>query len=115
MTSVIPAVPRGRATVRAMTTPAHDHEHDHDHAHEADGFIFGHEVIGLLARGGGRLPVAELKAAAAEAFGADAVYGNCHGDRFDFEGLLEFLSSVGKLSVGGGFAALGHVPACGGH
>ena len=96
-----------------MSTHAHDH--DHDHAHEADGFIYGHEVLGLLARGGGRLPVAELKAAAAEAFGADAVYGNCHGDRFDFEGLLGFLSSVGKLSVERGHAALGHVPGCGGH
>lgn len=115
MTSVIPAPAGRRATVRAMTTHAHDHEHDHDHAHEADGFIFGHEVIGLLARGGGRLPVAELRAAASEAFGADAVYGNCHGDRFDFEGLLGFLSSAGKLSVGEGFASLGHVPACGGH
>jgi probable metal-binding protein len=96
-----------------MTTPAHDH--DHDHSHEGDGFVFGHEVLGILAGRGGRLPVADLKSAAAEVFGAEAVYGNCHGDRFDFEGLLSFLSSAGKVSLEGDVASLGRVPGCSGH
>jgi hypothetical protein len=68
-----------------------------------------------LAGRGGRLPVADLKSAAAEVFGAEAVYGNCHGDRFDFEGLLSFLSSAGKVSLEGDVASLGRVPGCSGH
>jgi probable metal-binding protein len=96
-----------------MTMPAHDH--DHDHSHGGEDFVFGHEVLGLLAQRGGRLPVAELKGLAAAAFGEDAVYGNCHGDRFDFEGLLGFLSLAGKLSVDGEDAALGQNPGCSGH
>ncbi len=96
-----------------MTMPAHDH--DHDHSHEGEDFVFGHEVLDLLAQRGGRLPVAELKGLAAAAFGADALYGNCHGDRFDFEGLLEFLSSKGKMALEGDLASLGHLPGCSGH
>ena len=113
MTPVIPGGAGARATVRAMTNEAHDHHHDHPH--EADGFVFGHEVLRILADRGGRLRVAELKRAAAEAFGADALYGNCHGDRFHFEGLLEFLGSAGKLSLHGEEVALGRVPGCTGH
>lgn len=96
-----------------MSTPAHDHSHDP--SHEADGFVFGHEVLNLLVDRGGRLPVEELRRAAAEAFGADALYGNCHGDRFGFDGLLEFLASAGKLSRDGEDVALGRVPGCSGH
>ncbi len=96
-----------------MTMPAHDH--DHDHSHEGEDFVFCHEVLDLLAQRGGRLPVAELKGLAAAAFGADALYGNCHGDRFDFEGLLEFLSSKGKMALEGDLASLGHLPGCSGH
>ncbi len=112
MTSVIPGGAGARATVRGMTDAAHDH---HDHSHEADGFVFGHEVLSILSGRGGRLPVAELKRAAAEAFGPDALYGNCHGDRFGFEGLLEFLGSAGKLSLDGDEVALGRNPGCTGH
>ncbi len=113
MTAVIPGPAAPRATVPAMTHGArHDH---HDHSHEADGFVFGHEVLNLLADRGGRLPVTELKRFAAETFGEDALYGNCHGDRFGFEGLLEFLSSAGKLSRDGGDVALGRIPGCSGH
>lgn len=98
-----------------MTMHAHDHDHDHDHSHEGDGFVFGHEILPILAARGGRLPVADLKSAAGTVFGEQAVYGNCHGDRFDFEGLLAFLSSAGKLSLDGEFVSLGHVPGCSGH
>ena len=59
--------------------------------------------------------MAELKSAAAEAFGAEAVYGNCHGDRFDLEGLLAFLASKGKLALEGDVASLGRNPGCSGH
>lgn len=93
----------------------HVHDHDHDHARGGDGFVYGHEILGILSERGGRLPVTELKEAAASVFGADAVYGNCHGDRFDFEGLLEFLTAAGKLSLDGEHAALGRVPGCSGH
>ncbi len=96
-----------------MTMNAHDHVHDH--AREGDGFVFGHEVLGILADRGGRLPVADLKSAASAAFGQQAVYGSCHGDRFDFEGLLAFLSSAGKLALDGGVASLGRVPGCSDH
>jgi probable metal-binding protein len=98
-----------------MSMHAHDHDHGHDHSHEGDGFVFGHEILGILADRGGRLPVAELKSAARAAFGEEAVYGNCHGDRFDFEGLLAFLSAAGKLSLDGEHASLGRVPGCSGH
>ena len=117
MTSVIPVLPLARATVLAMTMPDHDHDHDHghDHSHEGDDFVPGHDVLGLLADRGGRLTVAELKSAAGEVFGAQAIYGNCHGDRFEFEGLLAFLSSKGKLALEGDVASLGHVAGCSGH
>jgi probable metal-binding protein len=98
-----------------MTTHAHDHDHDHDHSHEGDGFVYGHEVLSILAGRGGQLPLAELKGAAESAFGEQAVYGNCHGDRFGFEGLLEFLASAGKLSREGDVVSLGRVPGCSGH
>ena len=93
----------------------HAHDHGHDHTHEGDDFVPGHDVLGILADRGGRLTVAELKSAASAAFGEQAVYGNCHGDRFDFEGLLAFLSSAGKLSLDGDHAALGRNPGCSGH
>ena len=96
-----------------MTMPAHDH--GHDHSREGDDFVFGHEILGILADRGGRLPVAELKSAASTAFGAQAVYGNCHGDRFDLEGLLAFLASKGKLALEGDVASLGRNPGCSGH
>ena len=53
--------------------------------------------------------------AAAGAFGADAVYANCHGDRFSFDEVLAFLASKGKLERRGDGASLGTAPACSGH
>lgn len=80
---------------------------------EATG-IYGHEVLQLLARHGS-LPVEALRAQTAAAFGPQAVFCNCHGDSFDFDGLLAFLGSKGKLVVKDGIATLGFVPACDGH
>ena len=57
----------------------------------------------------------ELRLAAAAAFGHAAFYGNCHGDVFDFEGLLAFLEAKGKLARRGDELFLGPVPACSGH
>ncbi|HUM03331.1 MAG TPA: DUF2492 family protein [Thermoanaerobaculia bacterium] len=77
--------------------------------------VFGHELISLLARMGGRATVETLRQAAHRAFGPAAVYGNCHGDRFSFEEVLAFLASRGKLAVTGDDVSLGAVPACDGH
>ena len=75
----------------------------------------GHDVLALIAARGGTCTVFELRAAAARAFGPDAVFGNCHGNLFDFEGLLAFLEWKGKLSRSGELLSLGAVPACSGH
>jgi probable metal-binding protein len=75
----------------------------------------GHDVLSLVAARDGRCTVAELKAAAGRTFGPDAVFGNCHGDLFDFEALLVFLERKGKLARVGDEVTMGHVPACSGH
>lgn len=77
--------------------------------------ILGHEVLSLLAARGGRMSEADLRAETGRVFGPDAVFGNCHGDAFGFDGLLAFLESAGKLSRSAGTVALGRVPACSGH
>jgi probable metal-binding protein len=77
--------------------------------------IAGHDVLALVAVRGGRCTVAELQAAAALTFGEDAVFGNCHGDLFDFGQLLSFFERKGKLTRTGDEVAMGHVPACSGH
>ncbi len=79
------------------------------------GVIPGHDVLSLIAARGGRCSVAELQAAAARSFGADAVFGNCHGDLFDFAQLLAFFERKGKLSRSGDVLSLGAVPACSDH
>jgi probable metal-binding protein len=75
----------------------------------------GHDVLTLIAARGGRCTVFELQAAAARSFGAAAVFGNCHGDRFDFDALLAFLERKGKIAREGDAVILGHAPACSGH
>ncbi len=77
--------------------------------------IPGHDVLSLLAERGGHCSAPELRAAADRAFGPGAVYGNCHGNLFDFEGLLAFLESKGKLTRSGDALSLGRAPACSGH
>jgi probable metal-binding protein len=80
-----------------------------------DVFVPGHDVLAMIAARGGRCSVTELKAAAAAAFGPQPVFGNCHGDRFDFDSLLAFLERKGKIAVAGDEVRLGAVPACAGH
>jgi probable metal-binding protein len=77
--------------------------------------ILGHDLLSLLQQMGGKASVEGLRSAAAGAFGADAVYGNCHGDRFSFDGVLAFLAAHGKLAHRGDEVSLGTVPACSGH
>ena len=80
-----------------------------------DAFIPGHDVLSLIAARGGRCSVAELKAAAERTFGPEAVFGNCHGDRFDFAQLLAFFAHKGKIARTGDEVLLGEVPGCSGH
>ena len=77
--------------------------------------VLGHELTSLLSRMGGSATVEALRRAALGAFGPDAVFGNCHGDRFTFDEVLAFLASRGKLSLKGDEVSLGAVPACEGH
>ncbi|MBK9061877.1 MAG: DUF2492 family protein [Acidobacteria bacterium] len=77
--------------------------------------IPGHDVLSLVAARGGSCTVAELKAAAARTFGPAAVFGNCHGDLFDFPELLAFLERKGKIARVGDEVTMGRVPACSGH
>jgi probable metal-binding protein len=77
--------------------------------------IRGHEVLNLIASRGGRCTVVELRAAAARAFGSQAIFGNCHGDLFDFDALLAFLEVKGKIARKENEVSLGAVSACSGH
>lgn len=77
--------------------------------------IYGHEVLNLLMELGGAAPVETLRSAAAEAFGPDAVFCNCHGGRFNFDQLMEFFSSRGKVETDGQSVRLGGAPPCSGH
>jgi probable metal-binding protein len=77
--------------------------------------IAGHDVLSLIAVRGGRCSVAELKADSERMFGAEAIFGNCHGDVFDFAQLLAFFERKGKIARTGDEISLGAVPACSGH
>ena len=77
--------------------------------------IYGHEVLNLLVELDGSTTVEILRRAAAEAFGPDAVYCNCHGGTFNFDQLMEFFSSRGKVETDGESVCLGGAQPCGGH
>ncbi|MBK9797748.1 MAG: DUF2492 family protein [Holophagaceae bacterium] len=74
--------------------------------------LYGHDLLSLLLEKGGTCPLEELQAAAVAAHGNGATYSNCHGDCFDFEGVLGFLGSKGKLTVADGQVSMGVAPAC---
>lgn len=74
--------------------------------------LYGHDLLGLLVEKGGTCSVEELRAASAAVHGPSAIYCNCHGDSFDFDGVLAFLGSKGKVRVVGGSVSLGMAPAC---
>jgi len=77
--------------------------------------VFGHDLLSVLSQMGGTAKVEALREAAVRAFGPEAVYANCHGDRFSFHEVLAFLASRGKLEHRGDEVSLGSVPACSGH
>jgi probable metal-binding protein len=77
--------------------------------------VFGHDLLSLLQKMGGRARADALRNAAAGAFGEDAVYANCHGARFSFDEVLAFLASKGKLEHRDDEVSLGSEPGCSGH
>ncbi|WP_026852143.1 DUF2492 family protein [Geothrix fermentans] len=74
--------------------------------------LYGHDLLSLLVEKGGSCRLEELRAASAAAHGGSAVYCNCHGDQFDFDGVIAFLGSKGKVQVADGTVTLGMAPAC---
>jgi probable metal-binding protein len=74
--------------------------------------LYGHDLLSLLMEKGGTCTLEELHSASVEAHGTAATYCNCHGDSFDFEGVLAFLGSKGKISVKDDTVTLGLAPAC---
>lgn len=74
--------------------------------------LYGHDLLSLVLERGGQAPVEELRAAALAAHGSAATYHNCHGDSFDFDGVLAFLSQKGKIALVDGTVSLGSAPAC---
>lgn len=74
--------------------------------------LYGHDLLSLLVERGGSCRLEDLRAASAATHGASAVYCNCGGDRFDFEGVIAFLARKGKVQVQGDTVTLGLAPAC---
>lgn len=74
--------------------------------------LYGHDLLALVRERGGSVSVEALRAAALALHGPDPVYHNCHGDSFDFDGVLAFLGHKGKITLAGGTVSLGNAPAC---
>ena len=74
--------------------------------------LYGHDLLSLVLERGGSLSVDDLRAAAHAIHGPNPVYHNCHGDAFDFDGVLAFLSMKGKISLANDTVSLGNAPAC---
>ncbi|HEX4844893.1 MAG TPA: DUF2492 family protein [Geothrix sp.] len=74
--------------------------------------LYGHDLLTLLMDKGGSCSLEDLRAASIAAHGASATYCNCHGDSFDFDGVIAFLGHKGKIQVAGGTVTLGMAPAC---
>ena len=74
--------------------------------------LYGHDLLSLLAEKGGSCCLEDLRAASEAVHGTSAVYCNCGGDRFDFDGVIAFLARKGKVQVQGEAVTLGLAPAC---
>ena len=74
--------------------------------------LYGHDLLSLLVEKGGACVLEDLRAASEAAHGKAAIYCNCHGDSFDFDGVIAFLGSKGKIQVADGRVSLGMAPAC---
>ncbi len=77
--------------------------------------IYGHEVLNLLMELGGAATVDILRNSAAESFGPDAVFCDCHGGTFNFDQLMEFFTERGKVESDGRTVCLTFSQPCGGH
>ncbi|BDU70276.1 hypothetical protein GETHOR_23770 [Geothrix oryzae] len=74
--------------------------------------LYGHDLLSLVMERGGAVSVEDLRTAALAVHGPDPVYHNCHGDSFDFDGVLAFLGQKGKINLADGRVTLGPAPAC---
>lgn len=74
--------------------------------------LYGHDLLSLVLARGGSVSVDELRGIASAAHGPAATYHNCHGDSFDFDGVVAFLARKGKVQVVDGVLSLGMAPAC---
>lgn len=74
--------------------------------------LYGHDLLSLLLEKGGTCRLEDLRAASVAAHGASAEYHNCHGDSFDFDGVVAFLGQKGKIRIEDGTISLGPAPAC---
>jgi probable metal-binding protein len=74
--------------------------------------LYGHDLLGLLVEKGGACSLESLRTASIAAHGPAAVYSNCGGDSFDFDGVIGFLASKGKVQVADGTVTLGMAKAC---
>jgi probable metal-binding protein len=74
--------------------------------------LYGHDLLSLLVEKGGACRLEDLRGASIAVHGAEAVYCNCAGDSFDFDGVIAFLGSKGKIRVADGAVSLGLAPAC---
>ncbi|MCC6512726.1 MAG: DUF2492 family protein, partial [Geothrix sp.] len=48
--------------------------------------LYGHDLLSLLVEKGGTCALEELRAASEAVHGKTAIYCNCRGDSFDFDG-----------------------------
>lgn len=74
--------------------------------------LYGHDLLSLLVEKGGACRLEDLRVASIGAHGTEAVYCNCGGDSFDFDGVIAFLGSKGKIHLADGSVSLGLAPAC---
>ncbi len=74
--------------------------------------LYGHDLLSLLMEKGGTCQLEDLRAASQAAHGAAATYCNCSGATFDFDGVIAFLGSKGKIGLADGVISLGPAPAC---
>lgn len=74
--------------------------------------LYGHDLLSILVEKGGSCRLEDLRAASAAAHGPSAIYCNCHGDSFDFDGVIAFLGGKGKVRVADGLVTMGMAPAC---
>lgn len=59
--------------------------------------VMSDHLLDLVGARGGGCTVPLLRADAEAMFGPRAVYANCQGTEFDFDGLVDFLVAAGRL------------------